>query len=38
MLDTAQIEVLADKNGVTGDVLKFVRELGHLTVAEVIAR
>jgi hypothetical protein len=38
MLDAAQIEVLADKHGVPGDVLKFVRELEHLTVAEVIAR
>lgn len=38
MLDASQIEALADKHGVTGDVLKLVREVEHLTVGEIIAR
>jgi hypothetical protein len=38
MLDASEIKALAEKHGVTGDVLKLVREVEHRTVALVIVR
>lgn len=38
MLDASEIKALAEKYGVTGDVLSLVREVEHLTVGAVIAR
>lgn len=38
MLDAAEIQALAEKHGVTGDVSKLVREVEHRTVALLIAR
>jgi hypothetical protein len=38
MLDVSEIKALAEKHGVTGDVLTLVREVEHLTVALVIVR